>query len=359
MKTLKENLYIIWTIGTKDILDVLRNKSALTNFLLMLFMVVFFYWLGTSRPFDKDVSVVVYDQGNSTLMVDEVFLPDGSRYSFRMASSLEEMKTKMANQNLGLVLPADVDTILSSEKTLVLQGYIFWVERSKVADLEVKYSQAFSTILNAPVKVEIGENIVIPQPEDSGMQTTFAQQMIYFVFMVALGMIPMLLLEEKQTKTLEALMTSPASPGQIVMGKAVAGFFYIFLVACLALILYAQYIVNWGLALVAVFGYVLFAVGLGLLVGSFMTTMKQIGIWVLFLMLFLVVPPLFFMEPNLKAGIRIFLTWFPSSALSSLLRFSCTTPAAFSQVLPNLVIVIASILLVLGLVVWKVKRSDR
>lgn len=359
MKTLNDNLYIIWTIGIKDILDVIRNRNARTNFFLMLFIVVFFYWLGTSRPFDKDVSVVVYDQGNSNLVVDEVSLSDGSSYSFRMASSMEDMKTRMANQNLGLVLPADVDTNLSSGKTLVLQGYIFWVERSKVADLEVKYSQAFSTILNAPVKVDIGENIVIPQPEESGMQTTFAQQMIYFVFMVALGMIPMLVLEEKQTKTLDALMTSPASPGQIVMGKAVAGFFYVFLVAFMALILYAQYIVNWGLAVAAIFAYVLFAVGLGLVVGSFMTTMKQIGLWVLFLMLFLVVPPLFFMEPNLKAGIRVLLTWFPSSALSSLLRFSCTTPAAFSQVLPNLVIVVVSILLVLGLVVWKVKRSDR
>jgi len=359
MNTLKEDLYIIWVIGTKDILDVIRNRSSRINFLLMVFMVVFFYWLGTSRPFDKDVSVVVYDEGNTSLVVDKASLEDGSTYSFRDATSLLDMETRMAHQNLGLVLPSDLGSPLSSAGTPVLQGYIFWVERSKVAELESKYTRAFSTILATPVEVVIGENIVIPKPDAAGMQATIAEQMIYFIFMISLGMIPMFMLEEKQTKTLDALLTSPASPGQIVLGKALAGFFYVLLIAGLALVLYAQYIVHWGLALAAILGYALFSVAIGLAVGSFMRSMKQIGLWVVLLMLFLVIPPLFFMEPNLKAGVRMFLTWFPSSALASLFRYSCTTTATLSQVLPNLVIVIASISLTFGLVVWNVKRSDR
>lgn len=359
MNTLKEDLYIIWVIATKDILDVIRNRTSRTNFLVMVFMVVFFYWFGTSRPFDKDVNVVVFDEGNTNLVMEKFTLGDGSTYSFRQATSLQDMETRMAYQNLGLVLPSDLDLTLSNGGTPVLQGYIFWVERSKVAELKSKYTRAFSAILGVPVDVVIGENIVIPKPEVAGMQTTIAEQMIYFIFMVSLGMIPTLMLEEKQTKTMDALLTSPSSPGQIVLGKGLAGFIYVLLIAGLALVLYAQYIVHWGLALVAILGYSLFAVVMGLAVGSFMRSMKQIGLWMVLLMLFLVVPPLFFMEPNLKAGFRMFLTWFPSSALASLFRYSCTTTPTLSQVLPNLVIVIASISLIFGLVVWKVKRSDR
>jgi hypothetical protein len=71
------------------------------------------------------------------------------------------------------------------------------------------------------------------------------------------------------------------------------------------------YIVNW-VQHWAFLGYALLAVGLGVAVGSFIKSMKQAGIWMVVLILILVVPPLFYMEANLKAGIRIFLTWFPS-----------------------------------------------
>ena len=359
MKILMDTLYIAWIIGTKDILDALKNKSSRANIIIMIFMVVFFYWLGTLRPFDKDVSVVVYDEGNTSLALESVVLGDGATYSFREASSLQEMEQKMANQNLGLVLPVDFDQVRASEGKLTLSGYIFWVDRMKVVDLETKYSQAFTEILGQPVQVVIGQNIFIPQADVDGMQTTVAYQMVYFVFSTALLLIPHLVLEEKQTKTLDALLTSPASPGQIVLGKALAGFFYILVIGGLAIALFSLYIVNWALALAAFLGYALLATGLGLAVGSFIKSMQQLGLWMVVLILFLVIPPLFYMESNLKAGIRMVMTWFPSSALASLFRFSCSTGVTPAQLLPNLAIAVVSIAAVFVLVIWKARRSDR
>jgi hypothetical protein len=65
------------------------------------------------------------------------------------------------------------------------------------------------------------------------------------------------------------------------------------------------------------------------------------------------------MESNLKAGIRVILTWFPSSALASLFRFSLSTGVTPAQVLPNLMISVGSIVAVFSLVIWNVRRSDR
>lgn len=359
MKSLMDTLYIAWVIGTKDILDALKNKITRVNILIMIGMVGFFYWIGILRPFDKSVTVIVYDKGHTSLALEAVTLEDGAQYAFREASSLEEMEQKMAFQNLGLVLPADFDQSLASGQTPTLSGYIFWVDRKNASKLEAKYSQAFSEILGQPVQVVIGQNILVPQANVDGMPVTVAQQMVYYVFMTAFTLIPFLMLEEKQTRTLDALLTSPASPGQVVLGKALAGFFYILLIGGLALAMYSRYIVNWGLALAAFLGYALFAVGLGLAVGSFLKSMKQVGIWTVVLILFLVIPPLFYMEPNLKAGIRAVLTWLPSSALASLFRFSCTTGAIPVQFLQNLAIVVVSIAAVFALVIWKVRRSDR
>ncbi len=359
MKTLIDTLYITWIIGTKDILDALKNKSSRSNIIIMVGMVVFFYYLSGLRPFDKEVSVVVYDEGDTSLAVESVTLGDGAEYSFREAASLQEMEQMMAYQNLGLVLPADFEQTLAAGGKPILRGYIFWVDRMKVTQLEAKYSQAFSEILDQPVQVVIGQNIVIPQADADGNQTSVTYLMIYFVFTTALLLIPHLMVEEKQTRTLDALLTSPASPGQVVLGKALAGFFYILVVGGLGMALFSLYIVNWTLALAAFLGYALLAVGLGLALGSFIKSMKQSGIWMVVLMLFLMIPPLFYMESNLKAGIRMILTWLPSSALASLFRFSCSIGVTPAQLWLNLAVAVASIAAVFGLVIWKVRRSDR
>ncbi len=359
MKTLSDSLYIAWVVGTKDIVDALKNKGSRNNLIIMILMVVFFYWLSDIRPFDKKVSVVVYDQSTTPLALDTVKLPNGTEYTFRQAASLEDMENKMANQDLGLVIPTDFNQNLASGSTGTLEGYIFWVSRTKLAALEAKYSQAFSEILNLPVQVEIGENIIIPDANADGQQTNVTYLLVYFVFTVALLLIPHLILEEKQTKTLDALLTSPASPGQIVLGKALAGFFYILVIGGMALALFSLYIVNWILAVSAFFGYALLAVGLGLLVGSFIKSMKQLGSWMLVLLLFLMIPPLFYTAPNLKAGIRLVFTWMPTSTLASLFRFACSTGYTVQQILPNLAIAVLSIGVVFGLVIWKVRRSDR
>ena len=359
MNTLKDTLYNAWIIGTKDILDALRHKNSRTNIIMLVGMTVFFYWIGTLRPFDKNVSVVVYDEGKTSLTLESATLGDGAIYSFRDASSLSEMEWKMSHQNLGLVLPVNFDQTLNSTDTITLSGYVFWADRMKVSELETKYSQAFAEILEHPVQVDIGRNIIIPQSDVNGMQATIAAQMVFFVFFPALFLIPHLMVEEKQTRTLDALLTSPASTGQVVLGKAMAGFFYVLIIGGLYFVLNWAYIVHWGLALAAFLGYALFAIGLGLLVGSFIKSIKQLTLWILPLILIMEIPPLFYMEENLKVGIRSVLNWFPSSALASLFRFSCSTGATSMQMLSNLAIAVVSITAVFGLVIWKVQRSDR
>jgi ABC-type polysaccharide/polyol phosphate export permease len=138
-----------------------------------------------------------------------------------------------------------------------------------------------------------------------------------------------------------------------------AGLFYILVIGGFAMALFSSYIVNWALALAAFSGYALLATGLGLLVGSYIKSMKQLGSWMLVLALCLIVPPLFYTAPNLKAGIRSAFTWVPTSALASLLRFSCSTSYTIEQVMLNIAVVIMSFGIVFGLVIWKVRRSDR
>jgi ABC-2 type transport system permease protein len=357
MKTFMDNLYMAWTIARKDIGDALKHKGTRVNILLMLVMVVFFYWVSTARPWDKSIEVVVYDEGDFGLLDGSTELSDGYEIRLFEVSSPGQMERNIRYEQWGVVVPADFEQTLASGGEPTLTGYISWVFRGKVADLEVLYSAKFSELLGQPVRVEIGDNIVIPSPE---IRTTMVNlHMLFVTLFVAILLVPTLMLEEKQTKTLDALLVSPASAGQVVMGKALAGLFYVVLTGGLFFALNWIYITNWGLALLAFLLCATFSIGLALAVGSLARTSQQLALWLAPVMILLIVPSVFAGFSNLAPGLKAIFSWLPTTALVNIIQYSFSSSAPMGQLLTNLAIVVMSTALVFAAVVWKVRRADR
>jgi ABC-type Na+ efflux pump permease subunit len=327
MKTrLMDNLYLAWAIAWKDIVDALKNKSTRTNIILIMGMVVFFYWASTS-------------------------------FRFYRAASIHEMERTMGYKQLGVVIPADFDQTLASGGEPTLSGYVLWVHRARTAELEVKYSSKFSELLGQPVRVEIGDNIVIPAPDVETSGVHF--HILFATFFVVISLVPALMLEEKRTKTLDALLVSPSSAGQVVLGKALAGSFYALLGGGLFFALNWAYVTHWGLALVAFLGCAMFSIGLALAMGSFIQSRQHMVIWMLPIMFVLIIPAFFSQEPNLAPGLKAVFSWLPTSALVRVFQFSMSSSAPLDQLLTNLAVALVSIALVFTVVAWKVRRSDR
>ena len=359
MKKISELLYIAWTIAIKDVRDAFKNRSTRANILILIGLVLFFYWSSTIRPFDKREDVVVYDQGNSSLALKRTVLSDGAELDFRSAVSLQEMEKKMEYQDLGLVLPADFDQQLSSGNEVHLDGFVHWAKRGQVTELESNYSTMFTELLGTPVQVEIGENILIPPIDALGMASTVSFHVYFAVLWMALTVVPFLIIEERQTKTMDALMVSPASPGQIVLGKAVAGLIFIIAIAGLSLALNGVYITLWGWALFGFLITALFAIGLALLMGSLIRNPQQITLWMLPIALIFVIPAFFADEPNLSAGLKSILAWLPSTAFARVFGFSVSSGAPINSVILNLSIALASLALVYAILIWQLRRADR
>jgi ABC-2 type transport system permease protein len=357
VKTLMDNLYMAWTIARKDIGDALKHKGTRVNILLMLVIVGFFYWISTVRPWDKSIEVVVYDEGDSGLFEGSVELSDGYEIRHIEVSSLGQMQRNMRHEHWGLVVPADFEQTLASGGEPVLSGYLLWVNRAKVADLEALYGLKFSELLGQPVRVEIGENIVIPSPEIGTTMVNF--HILFATLFVAVTLVPALMLEEKLTKTLDALLVSPASAGQVVMGKALAGLFYVVLSGGLFFALNWAHVTNWGLALLGFLLCALFSIGLALAVGSLARTPQQLAIWLAPLMILLIVPSVFAGFSNLAPGLKAIFSWLPTTALVNIIQYSFSSSAPMGQLLTNLAIVVVSTALVFAVVVWKVRQSDR
>jgi len=356
METFMDNLYMAWAIGSKDIVDALKNKNTRTNIILIIGTVVFFWWASTPRPFDKRIDTAVYDESHSSLTTGTAELEDGYTFRFYEASSLQEMERMMGYKQLGVVIPADFDQVLASGGEPTLSGYILWVNRSRAAELEAKYSAKFSELLGQPVHVEIGENFVIPAPDVEASGVHF--HLLYATLFMTITIVPYLMLEEKRTKTLDVLLVSPASAGQVVLGKALAGLFYVLLGGGLFFALHWAYVTNWGLALLAFLGCAVFSIGLALAMGSFIRSQQHMLIWMLPVIFVLIIPTLFSQEPNLAPGLRGIFSWLPTSALVRIFQFAMSSHAPVDQLLTNLSIALVSTALVYAAVVWKVRRSD-
>jgi ABC-type Na+ efflux pump permease subunit len=357
LNRITRSLYTAWTIASKDILEVLRNKSTLANLLLLLGFVVFFYWASTLRPFDQRIEVVVYGQGDSGLEIEDAELEDGTSFIFQDADSLEEMKRLLRYEHLGVVLPADFDQRLAAGEVLDLSGYIMWAHRPQVSELETEYSEKFSALLDNPVQIEISEDFVVP-PYD--LETSMAQLTVFYVILwAAVSLIPHLMLEERWNKTLDALLVSPAGPGEVVLGKALAGLFYILVLSIWFFVFYWAYVSHWGLVLLGFLLTALFCVGIGLLIGNLIQNPQQLGIAGLVVAVTMLLPAIFAQEPFLNATLKAIFTLLPSAALVYLIRLSFSGPAPLSALLFNLGIAVVSIAVVYAIIVWQVRRSDR
>ncbi|MCP4289468.1 MAG: ABC transporter permease [Gammaproteobacteria bacterium] len=357
MKPFLDTFYMAWAIAQKDIGDALKNKNIRTNIILIVGVVMFFYWGSTIRPFDKRIDVAVYDEGSSSLTIETTELTDGYTFRFYKATSVQEMETMMGYKQLGVVVPADFDQILASGGEPTLSGYILWVHRARATELGTKYSAKFSELLGQPVRVEIGENFVIPNPDVETSGVHF--HLLYATLFMAITTIPYLMMEEKRTQTLDALLVSPAGAGQVVLGKALAGLFYVLVGGGLFFALNWAYVTNWGLALLAFLSCAMFSIGLALAMGSFIQSRQHMVIWMLPVIFFLIIPALFSQEPNLAPGLKAVFSWLPTSAMVRLFQFSMSSSAPLDQLFTNLAIALVSTVLIFAAVVWKVRRSDR
>jgi hypothetical protein len=140
---------------------------------------------------------------------------------------------------------------------------------------------------------------------------------------------------------MDSLLVSPATYSEVVVGKALAGSFYC-LAALTVMFAFSFALINlWWLALLAAVCGALFTVALGLLMGTLFDNAASLNLWLGVVMMILLVPVFLegTMGSNFPEFMRTIIPWIPSVA--------------------HLGIVVAAAVLILALVVWRVRQSDR
>jgi hypothetical protein len=355
-KSFLQDFRIILAIAGKDILDAIKNKTTLsvlaTSFFLLLFYIFF--------PILEEEDVIrLYDAGMSAwLPILEESIPN----RIIVESTQETMEYNIARRgeaHLGLVLPANFDQQVKLAYPMNLEGYLLnWVSEEKAAQIISSAAEQISAVVDTPITISVER--VYMTSESTGTALSHGVGTTLIVVMVGMILVPNLILEEKRTRTFDALLVSPANAGHIAAGKTLAGVFYCLIGFIMASLFNANLVLQWGLAIAAGVGMIAFSVSMGLFLGTWIDNRQQL----LLLANVTIFPMLLAVFLSLETDIIpswlvIPSRWLPITAAFDLLRAAFTPQTSLAFIAPRLLDVTLFVIILLGLVFWKIKRSDR
>jgi ABC-type transport system involved in multi-copper enzyme maturation permease subunit len=358
---LREYSRIIWAIATKDIADAIKNKITLTVIVSVLFIIVLYQLMPEFENGDPLPRVVLYDQGNSSLVAQLKIRQDLDLVD---ASSQDWMESYIGHRDfvvLGLVLPKSFDNMVEEGTSLALEGYtVHWAPEEDVTELTSFFERELGVLIGRSVMIRLEGNTVFTRPDSRGMPFLISVMMVLVLTMIGISLVPNLMLEEKATKTIETLMVSPAKEWQLVAGKALSGTFYCFVALAIAYAFNTRLITHWWLVILVGISGSLFAVSIGLLLGSTIELRQQLMLWAWPVLILLLVPVFLSLLTDLLPGkVLSLLGWVPTVALSRAFRVSFTERALLSEFGPELGLVLGATVVLLAGVVYVIRRTDQ
>ena len=356
INTFKKNLRVIWAIAIKDIGEAVKNKTILTNVIMLPILIVFYKWLPTLYN-PSGTRVVIYDAGRSQLVVE---LENSSQFRLIQTQSIQTMEEDLDDMPmpvLGISIPADFDQASASGQPPELDGYVMnWVSPAKAAELQAMFEQKFAEWTGHPVR--INTSTLYSRPSSMGPIRTVAITTVVAIMLSGLLIVPNLMLEEKQARTMDALLISPVRSEQVVAGKALAGLFYCLALTSLILLINQAVIVHWGLAILTALVNMVFAVALGLALGIFFDRRQQANMWGMTMMMIILIPAfLNILEPILPELLQDVFNLMPAVALVKAFRFSFSQGATPVQIAANLGLALGYAVPIFAVIAWKISRS--
>ena len=280
------------------------------------------------------------------------------------AGTLQEMQERLGGENdvvLGLWIPDGLYDMREADDEIIFEGYVVhWARDAKVKRLKSQVEEQIEGLVGCDVTVHVDDNVVYPPPGLFGHAWEVSFSMVLVLTFLALFLVPNLIVVEKQTKTMDALLISPASAGQMVLAKAFAGMFYYLVAVVVILTFNWELVVHVDILAVVIAGGGLFSIGLGLLLGCIFDRQilvnatsyaLLIGLMApIFLTLFTSYLPDFFGE---------LLGLVPTVAFVRLLEFAFSGGVFLGQTVFSSVVLFLSGVLVWMVLIWRECRKDR
>jgi len=301
----------------------------------------------------------IYDLGDSAWVT---YIKSTPALSVQELSSEQELRQVLCGSvypEIGLILPPDFDQVMRERDQVEFQGFACWSKRNQVPEVEAKLEGLLSQSLGKAVNIIVEGNILYP-PSDGGLYLSLATvNSIVMILVIGIFSVPNLLIEEKETKTMRALLVSPASISQVVIGKSLAGLINILVCAALIFIISWVDIIHWDMIILFVIGSGIFSVALGLVLGSIFDRQVDMIGWITGILLALVGAVVVkALSVDLPYLVRVILPWVPSVALAEIYRAAISETISFIHVWIAFGKVLGASLVLYILVIFIIRRQQ-
>jgi ABC-2 type transport system permease protein len=266
---------------------------------------------------------VVHDAGGSRLVAELRKTPQiGVVEVLSADATAGEVEKRKAIG--GLVVPSGFDTDLAANKQPELTVY---VNNEKTIFEQAAFRRLLEQIVRSFAKqpeparlnwVDVDKGANDKNRSGTGLDQIMLPLLLILTFgMIGAFVVPLLIVEEKEKRTLDFLLSSPASLNEIIAGKALTGVVYTLLIAGLLLGINRQHIQNWPLTLLTIVLGLLFVVGVGLVIGSLLNNTMQVNTWASLVLIVLLAPsfPSIGITAWFDKAMRVIPTYYLSEAL--------------------------------------------
>src|SRR4030042_4716071 len=127
--------------------------------------------------------------------------------------------------------------------------------------------------------MQIGEKRRYPSADTSGAPLLNLFMQILALMTIGFILVPLLLVEEKESRTMDMLMASPAGYRQFLAGKTLAGLTYCLFAGLVIILLNGFMVVHWEILLAAWLLSSAFVVAVGLLIGTLGSSPTDAAFW--------------------------------------------------------------------------------
>jgi ABC-2 type transport system permease protein len=355
------NSRVVGAIAQKDIVDAVRNRYLLVALLTPLLVAILFRVLLPGISSVNTLTIVVHDPNNSRLVSE---LRASPQINLVKAGSAEEVANQVEKSKAvgGLAIPTNFDADVAAGKEPELAIY---VNNKKSMIEQATWRKLLEQQVHSLVKQPVPARLVwIDVAKEPGAQTlgslNLNQMLLPLLLLLTFAMsgalvVPLLLVEEKEKRTLDFLLTSPASLTEIITGKALTGVVYSLLIAGVLLGMNYKLIGNWPLTLFTVLLGLLFVVAIGLFMGSLFQNTMQVNTWA-GLVVFLLLTPSF---PSLRlpAALETGLHLIPTHYFIEALRLSLSGNSS-ARIWGNLAVLSACTVLAFFAAAWGLRRQQ-
>ena len=322
----KTNLRIILAIAWKDILQGWKNKVILSSIITSLFLVIFYAYLPDLTRSDELPLLLIYDK-SETIEKDELLNIDN--FSVRLVTDQNDFLFLLRDADspcIGIKFDENYAKTAIGSKVVLEGFYPYWMKASQISELTSSAERELSVLMGRDLELKTTDNIIYPAMDNYAYGKTFltTSGLLIQLTLMGLSMAPQLIVEEKETRTLQAVMVSPARLSHFILGKGIAVIFYSLLTAAISFIFIGPLVIHWGLLIPILLLVMLALITPGILLGALLKSKKQISIWIWVVFIPTLLPLFLSVVRILPDSLLKIVDWWPTVVISRMLRLGFT-----------------------------------